>query len=118
VLKKKIPAFAEDGRYAGARPWPAQPAEHYSALDALQWAVFNMVTANRLQSAISKIGMGRRGDGRHMQRLFRLLVDDVLEQLAVEHPEALADLDQASRDLLLHGIHRDVRELLRMKDEG
>ncbi len=113
VLKKKIPAFAEDQRYAAAQPWLAQPTERYGALDALQWAAFNMVTANWLQSAISKIGLGRRGDGRHMQRLFRMLVDDVLEQLGVEQREALANLDPVSRDQLVRGIRRDVRELLR-----
>jgi Rnl2 family RNA ligase len=115
VLKKKIPTFVEDQRYAAAQPWPAQPAEYYSTLDALQWAAFNMVTANRLQNAISKIGMGRRGDGRHKQRLFRMLVDDVLEQLGVEHLEALVNLDPMSREQLMRSIHRDVRELLRQR---
>lgn len=115
VLKKKIPAFAEDKRYSAAQRWPARPVEYSSLLETLQWAAFSMVTENRLQSAISKIGPGRARDGRHMQRLFRLVVDDIVDQLKEEYSEALQSLSSSNRKLLTQGIQREVRELLRKR---
>lgn len=113
LLKRKIPAFAEDRRYAEARPWPHRPAATESELEALLWTAYNLVTLNRLDAAISKLGRGRRGDGRHVQRVFRLLVDDVLEQLSETSPHALAGLTDDERARLLQVIGDEVRALLR-----
>ncbi|HEU4326717.1 MAG TPA: RNA ligase family protein [Roseiflexaceae bacterium] len=113
VLKKKIAEFAEDQRYSGAQKWSTPRVAAPDSLDELRWAAFNMVTQNRLRNAVSKIGPGRRGDGRHTQRLFRLLRDDILEQLSEEQGAALAALGPAQRQQLTLFIETELRTLLR-----
>lgn len=121
LLKRKIAAFAEDRRYSAAQPWPAAPAApaaSYGALDELRWAAFSMVTPNRLQNAISKIGPGRPRDGRHRQLLFRLLLDDVFAQLELEQPELLRQVAAPERADLRAFVQNELRALLRQSDLG
>lgn len=116
ILKKKIPEFAEDKRFSQAQKWSDQAhtfAQEQEHLEALKWEVFNLVTENRLQSAISKIGPVTRDQPKKAQQLFRLVVDDVLEQLyerAHEHMAALGDADSL---LLQHYIRVEVRKLFK-----
>jgi Rnl2 family RNA ligase len=131
MLKRKIAAFAEDKRYHQAEKWVApRPKAEQSALDLLTWEAFNLVTANRLQSAISKTGAltpGRGGvvaraarpPGRgRAQQVFRLLVEDVLEQLGEQHAAALAALTPAERAQLTESIREEVRLLMKAYMRG
>jgi len=77
------------------------------------WEAYNLVTENRLHSAVSKLGHVGRGDGRRAQLLFRLLVDDVLEQLAADHKQPLSTLSAHQRDRLVDSIRGEVRALLK-----
>lgn len=114
VLKKKIAQFAEDRRYSAAQKWEAvRPDPGAAELARLEWLAYNLVTENRLRSAVSKLGPGRPRDGRHAQRLFRLLRDDVLEQLAEDQPEALARLRPDERARLTGFVDNELRGLLK-----
>lgn len=114
VLKKKIAQFAEDRRYSAAQKWEAaRPDPGTEELARLEWLAYNLITENRLHSAVSKIGPGRPRDGRHAQRLFRLLRDDVLEQLAEEQPAALAHLRPDERARLSGFVENELRTLLK-----
>jgi Rnl2 family RNA ligase len=132
LLKRKIAEFDEDKRYQQAEKWTPRPITEQSALDLLTWEAFNLVTANRLQSAISKAGAlsapqqgrgvppvspmrgqaNRQGRGR-AQQVFRLLVEDVLEQLGEQHEAALAALTPAERAQLTESIRQEVRALMK-----
>ncbi len=114
ALKKKTPRFAEDRRFHEAEKWaPRYTAPAFGNLELLMWEAYNLVTENRLHSAVSKLGHVGRGDGRRAQLLFRLLVDDVLEQLAADHKQPLSTLSAHQRDRLVDSIRGEVRALLK-----
>lgn len=115
LLKRKIAEFAEDQRYHQAEKWaPPRLTTEQSALDLLTWEAFNLVTANRLQSAVSKSGALTPGDGKRAQQVFRLMVEDVLEQLEEQHAAALAELSPAERAQLTERIRQEVRALMKV----
>ncbi len=156
LLKRKIAEFAEDKRYQQAEKWVTPPKLiGQSALDLLTWEAFNLVTANRLQSAISKLfqyplrvvpgsypqassapdanisstnaitseGHAVRtarkpGDGKRAQQVFRLLVEDVLEQLGEQHAAPLASLTPAEHAQLVEGIRGEARALMKAYMRG
>lgn len=114
VLKKKITEFAEDRRYLQSEKWPEPPELGQSdRLTLLQWEAFNLVTENRLVNAISKIGP-MAGKGRRQSRqLFRAFVDDVLEQIYQNQPDALAAIAPQERKLLDEYISGEARKLFK-----
>lgn len=114
ILKKKIPAFAEDKRFSQAEKWATpQPGAQPGSLDLLIWEAFNLVTENRLHSILSKVGALHPGDGRREQYVFRLFVEDVLERLEETQGEALAGLRDDERLRLIEALHGEVRILLK-----
>jgi hypothetical protein len=119
LLKRKIAEFAEDQRFHQAEKWvtPRSTAEQ-STLDLLTWEAFNLVTANRLQSAVSKLGALTPGDGKRAQQVFRLLVEDVLEQLGEQHAAPLASLTPAEHAQLLEYIRGEARALMKAYMRG
>lgn len=119
LLKRKIAEFAEDQRYHQAEKWtPPRSTPEQSALDLLTWEAFNLVTENRLQSAISKLGALTPGDGKRARQVFRLMVEDVLEQLEEQHAAVLASLTPAERAQLTERIHQEVRALMKTSLRG
>jgi Rnl2 family RNA ligase len=116
VLKKKIPEFAEDKRFAQAQKWSVpqynQPQEQ-THLELLQWEAFNLVTENRLQSAISKLGPVTHVRPGKARQLFKLVVEDILEQLNESQGKLLAALADHERVILQNYIHEEVRKLFK-----
>jgi len=90
ILKKKIAAFAEDRRFHQAQKWPIERSPiAANTLTDLKWEVFNLVTENRLTSAISKVG----NDYHHQSRkIFYLFIEDIFQELGEQKQEALASL--------------------------
>jgi hypothetical protein len=80
--------FAEDKRFDQAQKWPLERSDHTTnALDLLKWEAFNQITENRLQSAISKVGLPVRGQQKRAQQIFQLVVQDVLEEIKQHQSE-------------------------------
>ncbi len=114
VLKRKIPEFAEDRRFHQAQKWsPQQPTDTQSRLDLLKWEVFNLVTENRLHSALSKLGALKSGDRQKARQVFSVFVEDVLEQLELNQAEAFAAITSSERIALIEYLHAEVRKLLK-----
>lgn len=115
VLKRKIAEFAEDKRFHQAQKWsPSSPAATQSSnLELLKWEVFNLVSENRLHSALSKLGALHAGDRKKAQQVFSVVVEDVLEQLEANQGEALAALASGERNALLAYLREEVRALLK-----
>lgn len=105
LLKKKIAEFAEDERYAGARPWAPPAATGEPLLDRIEREALLLVTPARLAAARSKVGPSRDEAGR------RLVVEEALadlwEELSARLPAELNQLDPEERTLL--------QELLRQR---
>jgi Rnl2 family RNA ligase len=114
VLKKKIPEFAEDKRFSQAQKWstPQSPAAQ-SQLELVKWEAFNLVTENRLQSAISKVGALKASDQRRMQQVFSVFLEDVLEQLEHTHEALLATLNQQEQAHLRTYLAEEARKLFK-----
>jgi Rnl2 family RNA ligase len=114
IFKRKIAAFAEDRRFHQAQKW-SLPVSVLSSgtLDLLKWEAFNQLTENRLRSAISKIGYRGSREASQSRRLFQLFVSDILEQLAITHPDLLAALTKAEQRELVASIQQEARGLLK-----
>jgi Rnl2 family RNA ligase len=111
VVKRKIAEFAEDERFhqATARAVPVP------GLDPVEWLVLEAAahcTENRLQSALSKAGPLKPGDGARAREVFGLMVADVLEALQTDHPAPMQSLGPASRKVLRKAVEQGVRALL------
>jgi Rnl2 family RNA ligase len=114
ILKRKIPTFAEDRRYQQAQKWSvSSESPHTGPLADLRWAAYQLVTVNRLHNAISKLGYRSRHEPSKGQHLFRLLVDEIHEQLANEQQNALATLNAHDQQQLAVFIQDEVRTMLR-----
>lgn len=107
LLKKKIPAFAEDERFSQAEKWRASGA--LSPLQLVQSALPGLVNENRLQSAVSKLGPPGARESQAWSALFQLVRDDVLLSLREEYGALWASLVDEEREQLLHDTEALVR---------
>lgn len=113
ILKKKIAEFSEEKRFSEAQKWSRpQTNQATDRLALTQWEAFNLITENRLQNAISKVGLPERGEKKRAQQIFRLLVEDVLEQLVLNQEELFSALTAEEKEALTMAIHGEVRVLM------
>jgi len=110
IFKRKIATFAEDRRFHQAQKWSFSPSTLFpSNLDLLKWEAFNQITANRLRSAISKIGYRGIRQPSKSRQLFQLFIADILEQLDTNQPALFATLTNTERIQLIDSIQQEVR---------
>lgn len=102
ILKVKQKAFAEDDRYAGARPYLVPPE---GAAGVPAWLVVQaaaLLTPARAASAVSKLGLAAT-------------VDDVAEEIVLdtvtELAEELGGLDDSTLDELQRSLSPGARQL-------
>lgn len=84
LIKKKIAEFAEDERYAGARPWVQPPRRGVPTLDLIEQEAAALLTPARVEAAISKVGRPINAAGR------ALVLDEVVADLWAELSARLA----------------------------
>lgn len=114
ILKKKIPDFAEDKRFHQAQNWSEQQKQSPDdSLSLLKWELFNLITQNRLQNAISKIGLIDHLPRQNSRALFREFIEDVLTELASQQPEQLQGLAGAHERELLAYLKEETRALFK-----
>lgn len=111
VIKRKIPEFAEDARYAAAQ----KPRVRFSgmrehALSILEAAMLPLINKNRLDAARSKIGALNGAESR--AQLKATLVDDVLESLAEDYRVALEALPRDEEKLLRSVLEDEIQALM------
>ena len=111
IIKKKIAAFTEDRRFHQAKKWPDERSpsqeEHFSVL---KWEGFNLITENRLQNAISKIGTDYR---RQSRQIFSLFIEDILEEISASQSETLASLTPNERNEFTEYLEKEARQLFK-----
>ena len=120
VLKRKIAEFAEDKRFHQAQKWtsPQPPTTIQSNLDLLMWEAFNLVTENRLDSALSKLGTLTSGGPKKARQIFNVFVEDVLDQLEKNQEEAYTALSHEEQSKLLRYLQEEVRKLLKERAQS
>lgn len=109
ILKKKIPEFAEDSRFHQAKKWEATPAlvlpEYQTIESELSQEMQALVTPNRLNNVISKIGRVSTGDKKQKQELVELLVSDVLEKFNEEYESLFCCLSGEIQQNMIEQLH-------------
>jgi Rnl2 family RNA ligase len=109
IFKQKIPAFTEDKRFHQAQQWPNErsPIEP-DYLSLLKWEVFNLITENRLNNVISKIG---RDDRSQSRKIFRLFIEDIFEELRDNQAPLLASVTADEIQQLTAYTQAEARKL-------
>jgi Rnl2 family RNA ligase len=112
ILKIKIPEFNEDKRFSQAEKWVEEKGNNslseVDKLDLLKWEAFNLITENRLQNAISKIGPF------NSRELFNLFVEDVMEELKENQGHLLLELTEDDRKRLLQFVYQEARKIVKI----
>lgn len=116
VIKRKIAEFAEDARFHEAEKWAtrASPGEAAAALSALRWEVSARVVEPRLDAAVSKIGRIAPGDAGRAREVWALLVEDVLEDLALHERARMAALTALDRAALRRFVEGECGALVEL----
>jgi Rnl2 family RNA ligase len=119
VIKRKITEFGEDKRYHEATKWqaPAVPlapeAPKAPPLETLQWEALCRMVDNRRNAAASKIGYVSGKTPEKEPLLFRLLMDEVLDEVQTAFPDASQSLTEAEQVELNQFIAAEVQELIK-----
>jgi Rnl2 family RNA ligase len=108
LLKRKIPEFAEDARFAQAEKWRDVSAGKLSPFQLLQGALPSLCNENRVQSALSKLGPPAPRDAREWSALFQLVREDVLLSLREDYADTWRLLSEDEQDELSRETSRVV----------
>ena len=103
VLKVKQKAFAEDERFAGARPYIAPPE---GAAGVPAWLVVQaaaLLTPTRAAAAVSKVGPGSAAEG---------VATEIAKDAADEVSDELGGLDAAHKEALVDALMPGARTLV------
>ena len=86
ILKKKINEFAENKKFHEAQKW-----SNSSLWESWKYTIDAMLTKNRVDSAISKVGTVAKNDNAQVKKVCDLVVEDLVEEL---------NLDSAQHELM------------------
>ncbi|MCH2044780.1 MAG: hypothetical protein MK212_11740 [Saprospiraceae bacterium] len=112
VLKKKIPAFSEDKRYQEAQKWRVQSKQQtrLSLSEFYEKELLPLITNQRLDNTISKIGKWNK---RNRKRIERLFVEDIWETLEENSGN---QLHYYKKELLNEFLEKEVNMFLKRKN--
>ena len=115
VLKLKIPQFAEDKRFHQAQKWSYNSYENTKppqTSDRLEIEVSNLITLNRLNNLISKIGKPIKKNKKQRNYILQLYVQDVIEDLEENLDIVFADLGKSDREKLINIIQQQAKKII------
>jgi Rnl2 family RNA ligase len=110
IVKHKIPTFAEDNRYHQAQKWSdQQPLDSENPESIVTQEILALVTQNRLNNIISKIGRNSQSQ----QQLVKLLVWDVIESFNdTEYEASFNNLSNESQQIILNKLEEVAQQLV------
>jgi len=114
IVKKKAAEFSEDARYHQAEKWAEKPVEKggVKVIDMIMWETQALITQNRLNNAISKIGNVTLEDKPRVRQLFDEFVMDILEQIGMDN-EDVGKLYDLEKEELLKMIKMETEILMK-----
>ncbi|MDY6900302.1 MAG: RNA ligase family protein [Cyanobacteriota bacterium] len=118
IIKKKIPAFAEDKRYHQAQKWSYQSTftpsqnQELSLEDELCQEMLDLVTITRLDNVISKFGRVTNQDRDKIKQLIDLLEKDVIESFNEEYETIFKALSMEVKNNIFLELHRASQKLV------
>ncbi|KAG2379075.1 hypothetical protein C9374_007713 [Naegleria lovaniensis] len=99
IIKRKIQEFSEK-KYEQAQKWTSNQTElssdHNSSIDNfefIKYETMSCVTMNRLNNAISKIGLIHKNDKTQMNQLLNAFVQDVFDEVKESNMEMYEQID-------------------------
>ncbi|MCL1470781.1 RNA ligase family protein [Argonema antarcticum] len=116
ILKRKIAEFAEDSRFHQARKWnhPINPttSQPLSLETELEREMLALVTPNRLNNAISKIGRLDRGEIKNKEMLLQSFVTDVLENFNEDYADIFSSINEGDKQNMIERLNREAQRLI------
>ena len=115
--KIKIPQFAEDKRFHQAQKWNYNAYENQKRSPEgsdrdLATEAANLITLNRLNNLISKVGKPIKKNKKQRERILQLYIDDVIEDLEDNLSITFADLEKSDRETTLALIEQQAEKLI------
>ncbi|MDZ8056192.1 MAG: RNA ligase family protein [Aulosira sp. ZfuVER01] len=116
IIKRKIPEFAEDSRFHQAKKWTVQQqpiiTQQLSLEEELSQEMLALVTLNRLNNVISKVGRVAANNIKQRQKLVKLLVNDVLESFQEEYESIFNALEDTERQSMIEELNQASQQLV------
>lgn len=119
IMKNKIPEFSEDKRFQNASKWAdAPPTEQAwqspeTLLADLTYEVSSLVTTQRIDNAISKMGHVDPKDKERMRALLEAFIADVLDTVQERFETQWNSLDAAQQDEIRVSLRKESVALFR-----
>jgi len=115
IIKIKHPNFQEK-IYHEAKKWETKNENNnysFPPYDLLTWEMNSLITENRLQNTISKIGFIDKKDREKLQQLFDMLVLEVEEELKDNQSELRNKLSEEEKLNLTLSIKTETQNLIK-----
>ncbi|CAF2097524.1 unnamed protein product [Rotaria magnacalcarata] len=112
IVKKKIEEFSED-KYSQAQKQEFKSDEGFSNVDLLRFEIDALITDNRLNNALSKIGHVTRNDKEKLKELLNIYIKDVIDQLIENGNEEMwNNLSSNDRNLLTEELSLNAKQVI------
>jgi Rnl2 family RNA ligase len=112
IIKKKIAEFAED-KYSQAEKLISTNTGELCDAELLRFEIDALMTENRLNNALSKIGSVAATDKKKLNELLQLFISDIMDQLFENgNEQAWQSLSEADRQLLTDELTLSTKKLI------
>ncbi|BAY25201.1 hypothetical protein NIES2100_50070 [Calothrix sp. NIES-2100] len=116
IIKQKIPDFAENSRFHQAQKWAVKPqpiiTQELTLEEELTQEMLTLVTPNRLNNVISKVGRFSENNRNQRQQLVELLISDVLESFQEEYASIFSALEYTEQQRMLEQLNQASQKLV------
>ncbi|GAB4542892.1 MAG: hypothetical protein Tsb0014_36050 [Pleurocapsa sp.] len=114
VLKIKIPQFAEDERFHQAQKWSYQSYQTPETIPEstdklLEQEALALITLNRFNNVISKIGKPSKISKKKREYILKLYIQDVIEDLQDNLDVVFTNIDQETQDRITNLIKNQAQ---------
>lgn len=116
VLKRKIAEFAEDERFHQAQKWQYQKLSKLELNESfIETKIFSLITENRLNNVISKLGAIEKMNKKRKQKIIDLYIEDVWESFQDNWEELFDQLETEQKAKIVELIKQKLEKLLPKK---
>lgn len=122
IIKSKIPEFSEDRRFHAASKWDEASSSNHSpsawqspeTISAdLSYELSSLVTSQRIDNAISKIGHVEPTDKPRMRTLLDAFISDIVGQVKENFGEQWNSISSESQEALITALRKESIALFR-----
>ncbi|ELR22498.1 RNA editing ligase [Acanthamoeba castellanii str. Neff] len=116
IVKKKTKQFSEENQYHQAEKWQAKPADGSgygpSEAEMIEFEMYALITRNRLNNVISKMGRVEANEKEKVVELLRKFMEDVMEQLREDNADAIRALPTAAKTDLNAKLRAECKQII------